>query len=80
MQRYQLEKTPLGIPVIFPGEALHGYMEYGGASFPQRAGTGQRVDAALVKRVFTAVGDEAGSRGSGKVFSPCWNGHAIRAG
>ena len=27
VQRFQLEKTRLGIPVIFPGEALHGYME-----------------------------------------------------
>src|SRR5947209_6876116 len=24
IQRYQIEKTRLGIPVIFPGEALHG--------------------------------------------------------
>ena len=24
VQRYQLEKTRLGIPVIFPGEPLHG--------------------------------------------------------
>ncbi len=70
VQRYQLEKTRLGIPVIFPGEALHGYMEYGSTSFPQALGLASTFDAALVKRVFTAVGDEAGSRGSGQVFSP----------
>ena len=70
VQRYQLEKTRLGIPVIFPGEALHGYMEYGSTSFPQALGLASTFDAALVKRVFTAVGDEAGSRGAGQVFSP----------
>jgi len=40
IQRYQIEKTRLGIPVIFPGEALHGYMEYGSTSFPQALGLG----------------------------------------
>ncbi len=70
VQRYLREKTRLGIPVIFPGEALHGYMEYGSTSFPQALGLASTWDPALVKRVFTAVGDEAGSRGAGQVFSP----------
>jgi beta-glucosidase len=70
IQRYQIEKTRLGIPVMFPGEALHGYMEYGSTSFPQALGLASTWDPALVKRIFTAVGDEAGSRGSSQVFSP----------
>jgi len=70
IQRYQLEKTRLGIPVIFPGEALHGYMEYGSTSFPQALGLASTWDPALVKRIFTAIGDEAGSRGNDQVFSP----------
>jgi beta-glucosidase len=70
VQRYRLEKTRLGIPVMFPGEALHGYMEQGSTSFPQALGLASTWDAALVKRIFTAIGDEAGSRGSGQVFSP----------
>jgi beta-glucosidase len=70
VQRYQLEKTRLGIPAMFLGEALHGYMEYGSTSFPQALGLAATWDPALVKRVFTAVGNEAGSRGAGQVFSP----------
>ncbi len=70
VQRYQLEKTRLGIPIIFPGEALHGYMEYGSTSFPQALGLAATWDPSLVKRVFNAAGDEAGSRGAGQVFSP----------
>ena len=70
VQRYQLEKTRLGIPIIFPGEALHGYMEYGSTSFPQALGLAATWDPALVKKIFTEIGDEAGSRGASQVFSP----------
>jgi beta-glucosidase len=70
VQRYQREKTRLGIPVIFMGEGLHGLMEYGSTSFPQALGLASTWDPALVKRAFTAVGDEAGSRGVDQVFSP----------
>jgi beta-glucosidase len=70
VQRYLREKTRLGIPAMFLGEGLHGLMEYGSTSFPQALGLASTWDPALVKRVFTAVGDEAGSRGMGQVFSP----------
>jgi beta-glucosidase len=70
IQRYQLEKTRLGIPEMFLSEGLHGVMEYGSTSYPQALGLAATFDPALVKRVFTAVGDEAGSRGLGQVFSP----------
>ena len=39
-------------------------------AFRRRWGLASTWDPALVKRVFTAVGDEAGSRGVGQVFSP----------
>ncbi len=70
VQRYQREKTRLGIPALFMGEALHGLMEYGSTSFPSTLALASTWDPALVKRVFTAAGDEAGSRGVGQVFSP----------
>jgi beta-glucosidase len=70
VQRYQMEKTRLGIPIIFPGEALHGYMEYGSTSFPQALGLAATWDPVLVEKVFSAAADEAGSRGAGQVFTP----------
>lgn len=70
VQHYQIEKTRLGVPAMFPSEGLHGVMEYGSTSYPQALGLAATFDPALVKRVFTAVGDEAGSRGLGQVFSP----------
>ena len=70
VQRYFIEKTRLGIPHLFMGEALHGFMEYGSTSFPQALGLASTWDPALVKQVFTAAGDEAGSAGAGQVFTP----------
>lgn len=70
IQRYQLQKTRLGIPVLFQGEALHGFMEDGSTSFPQALGLAATFDPALVHRVFTAAGNEAGARGMDQVFAP----------
>jgi beta-glucosidase len=70
IQRYLLEKSRLGIPALFMGEGLHGFMEDGSTSFPQVIGLASTWDPALIHQVFTAVGDEAGSRGADQVFSP----------
>ena len=70
IQRYLREKTRLGIPQLFMGEALHGFMEYGSTSFPQALGLASTFDPALVKQVFTAAGDEARSAGVAQVFTP----------
>ena len=70
VQRFLREKTRLGIPTLFMGEALHGFMEYHSTSFPQALGLASTWDPDLVHQVFTAAGDEAGSRGVGQVFSP----------
>lgn len=70
IQRYLREKTRLGIPELFMGEALHGFMEYGSTSFPQAIGLASTWDPALVKQVFTAAGEEAGAAGLGQVFTP----------
>jgi len=70
VQRYLHEKTKFGIPLLFMGEALHGYMEYGSTSFPQALGLAATWDPALVHQVFTAAGDEAASAGVNQVFTP----------
>ncbi|HZR66837.1 MAG TPA: CIA30 family protein [Terriglobales bacterium] len=70
LQRYEREKTRLGIPQLFMGEALHGFMEYGSTSFPQAIGLASTWDPTLVKQVFNAAGQEAGATGIGEVFTP----------
>src|SRR5271170_7256798 len=69
-QRFHLEKTRLGIPAHFMGEALHGFMEYGSTSFPQVLGLASTWDLDLVHSVFTAAGDEMRSAGVDQAFSP----------
>jgi beta-glucosidase len=70
LQRFQLEKTRLGIPSIFFGEALHGYMAYGSTSFPQALALASTWDPVLVKQVFTAAADEMASSGANQAFTP----------
>jgi beta-glucosidase len=69
-QRYLTEKTHLGIPAIFQGEALHGFMEYRSTSFPQALGLASTWDPDLIREVFTAAADEMASAGVNQAFAP----------
>jgi len=70
LQRYQMEKSRLGIPLLSFGEALHGYMAYGSTSFPQAIGLASTWDPALIRQVFNAAGDEMASSGANQAFTP----------
>jgi beta-glucosidase len=74
IQRYFVEKTRLGIPMLPFEEALHGVGEVAGATiFPQAIGLAATWDTALVARVGRAVAREAKSRGIRQVLSPVIN-------
>lgn len=70
LQKVLVEKTRLGIPGIFQGEALHGYMSNGATSFPQVLGLASTWDPELVRQVFTAASDEMASSGTNQAFTP----------
>ncbi len=70
LQRYQIEKTRLGIPVLEFGEALHGFMQYDATSFPNPLGLASTWDPRLVRQIYRAAGDEARSEGVDQVFAP----------
>lgn len=70
LQKILVEKTPLGIPGLFQGEALHGYMSNGATSFPQVLGLASTWDPELVHQVFTAAADEMSSTGTNQAFTP----------
>jgi beta-xylosidase len=69
-QRYAVERTHLGIPILFMGEALHGFMENGSTSFPQCIGLASTWDPALVHEVFDAASDEMSASGTRQAFTP----------
>jgi beta-glucosidase len=73
IQRYFVERTRLGIPIIPFDEALHGLMRAGATVFPQAIGLAATWDSALVGRVSAAAARETRSRGVRQALSPVVN-------
>jgi beta-glucosidase len=64
--------TPLGIPVIYGIDAVHGHNAVRGATlFPHNIGLGATRDPALVQRVGRAVAEEMAGTGIDWDFAPC---------
>jgi beta-glucosidase len=73
MQRYFVERTRLGIPMLPFEEAVHGLMRTGATVFPQAIALAATWDSNLVGRVSTAIARETRSRGVRQVLSPVIN-------
>jgi beta-glucosidase len=70
LQHYAVEKTRLGIPVIFHEEGLHGYAALGATSFPQAIALASSWDPALVRAVNAVTAREISARGVAIALSP----------
>jgi beta-glucosidase len=70
VQRYFIEKTRHGIPVLITDEALHGVATQGATNYPTPLALSSTFDTALVHQVFSQVGLEAALLGSNLVLSP----------
>jgi beta-glucosidase len=73
MQRYFVERTRLGIPMLPFEEAVHGLMRTGATVFPQAIALAATWDSSLVGRVSTGIARETRSRGVRQVLSPVIN-------
>jgi beta-glucosidase len=73
IQRFFVERTRLGIPIIPFEEALHGLSGDGATAFPQAIALAATWDPALMSRVASAVARETRSRGIRQVLSPVVN-------
>ncbi|KQN81988.1 glycoside hydrolase [Sphingomonas sp. Leaf62] len=69
-QRWAVERTRLGIPMIMHEEALHGYVARGATSFPQSIALASSWDPALVERVFGVAAREMRARGANLALAP----------
>jgi beta-glucosidase len=69
-QRWAVEDTRLGIPLLFHEESLHGYVARGATSFPQAIGLASTWDPALVTRVFSVAAREMRARGAQLALAP----------
>jgi len=70
IQRFFVEESRLGIPVIFHEECLHGHAAVGGTSFPQPIGLAGTFNPALVESLYTMTAEEARVRGTHQALTP----------
>jgi beta-glucosidase len=69
-QRWAMEETRLGIPVLFHEESLHGFAAKDATSFPQSIGLASTWDPALVREINDLIAGEVRARGVHLVLSP----------
>lgn len=70
IQKFFVEESRLGIPVVFHEECLHGQAAVDATSFSQPIGLGATFDPDLVERLFTMTAAEARSRGTHQALTP----------
>ena len=70
VQRWAVEGTRLGIPVLAHEEALHGLARRDATSFPQAIGLASSFDPDLLTRVFAVAAAETRARGVHLVLTP----------
>jgi beta-glucosidase len=73
IQKYFIEETRLGIPIIPFDEALHGLVRQGATAFPQSIGLAASFDTTLVAKIGTAIASEARARGLRDLLAPVIN-------
>ena len=69
-QRWAVENTRLGIPLLMHEEALHGYVARGATSFPQSIALASTWDPSLVERVFGVAAREMRAAGTQLALAP----------
>jgi len=73
IQKFFVEGTRLGIPIVPFEEALHGLVSPGAIAFPQASGLAATWDVDLMAEVADAIAAETRSRGIRQVLSPVIN-------
>ncbi|MFK7749489.1 MAG: glycoside hydrolase family 3 C-terminal domain-containing protein [Kordia sp.] len=73
MQKYFIEETRLGIPIIPFDEALHGLIREDATVFPQAIGLAASFNTKLMDTVAAAIATEVRSRGIRQNLSPVIN-------
>ncbi|KAF0152346.1 MAG: glycoside hydrolase family 3 protein [Ignavibacteria bacterium] len=70
IQKHFVEKTRLGIPVIFHEECLHGLAGKEATSYPQPIGLAATFNTELVEKIYSAVAEDTRSRGAHQALTP----------
>ncbi len=70
LQRFFVEETRLGIPVVFHEECLHGLAAKDATSYPQPIGLASTFDPELVEEIYTAIALDTRARGAHQALTP----------
>ncbi|MBR6881772.1 MAG: glycoside hydrolase family 3 C-terminal domain-containing protein, partial [Bacteroidales bacterium] len=70
LQRYAMDSTRLGIPIILAEEAPHGHMAIGTTVFPTSIGLASTWDTELVETVGRTIGTELQAQGATIGYGP----------
>ena len=70
VQKWFMENTRLGIPVLVHEEGLHGHISTGATHFPMPIGLASSWDEALMTEVYTTVAREIRAKGGHEVLAP----------
>lgn len=73
IQKYFVEESRLGIPIISFDEALHGLMREGATAFPQAIGLSATFNPELMKEVSGVIAKESKLRGIRQILTPVVN-------
>ena len=69
-QKWAMERTRLGIPILFHEESLHGLAAKDATAFPQAIGLASSWDPDLIRDINALIADETSARGVHLVLSP----------
>lgn len=70
VQKWAMEHTRLGIPVLMHEESLHGYVAREATSFPQAIGLASTFDRDLIEKIFSVAAREMRARGANLALAP----------
>ena len=70
IQRFFMEKTRLGIPVMIHEESLHGQQTQDATNFPIPIGLASTWNESLMTEIFSNVAEEVRARGGQQVLAP----------
>ena len=70
IQKFLIEETRLGIPVIIHEECLHGLAAKEATSYPQPIGLASTFNPKLIESIYTAIADDMRNRGAHQALTP----------
>ena len=70
IQKYAIENTRLGIPMLFCGEGLHGFSYANSTIFPQNIGIASSFNEDILYEIGKETGRAARARGIYQIFAP----------